>query len=221
MAETPVHFDNLTNLVKTLQRWFAADPQTYVAGNMFVYYVRGDHNKALAPDVYVVHGVPRDKDRRTYKVWEEDDHMPDLVIELTSRSTQEEDIEEKFFLYQDELRVRELFLFDPLEQYLEPRFQGHRLRDGRYVPIEPVDGRLPSEVTGLHFEAHGRELRLYDPRSGRWLPWADEGWAEAEAERRKLSAALANADEERQRQELEIERLRRELESLRRSQPPN
>lgn len=79
-AETPVHFDNLTNLVKTFQRWFAADPQTYVAGNMFVYYVKGDHNKSLAPEVYVVHGVPRDKDRRTYKVWEEDGHMPDLVI---------------------------------------------------------------------------------------------------------------------------------------------
>ncbi|HUY34075.1 MAG TPA: Uma2 family endonuclease [Pirellulales bacterium] len=235
MAETPVHFDNLTNLVKTLQRWFSGDSMTYVAGNMFVYYARGDVNKSVAPDVYVVRGVPRDKDRGTYNVWEEDGHAPDLVIELTSRWTSDVDTGDKFYRYQDELRVRELFLFDPLDQYLKPRFRGYRLWDEQYVPIEPVANRLPSEVTSLHFEAHGRELRLYDPKARCWLPWADEGWdaaesarmaAEsarmaAEAERNRLAAALANVDEERRKQELEIDRLHRELESWRRSPPPS
>ncbi|HUY34340.1 MAG TPA: hypothetical protein VMV69_16460 [Pirellulales bacterium] len=103
------------------------------------------------------------------------------------------------------------------------------------MPIESVTNRLPSEVTGLHFEAHGRELRLYDPKAGRWLPWADEGWdlAEAarmaaesarmaaEAERNGLAAALANVDQERRKLKSEIERLQRELESLRPGLPPS
>jgi hypothetical protein len=28
-------------------------------------------------------------------------------------------------------------LFDPFEEYLEPSFQGYRLRQGKYVPIRP------------------------------------------------------------------------------------
>ena len=54
-------------------------------------------------------------------------------------------------------------MFDPTEDYLTPPLQGFRLVDGEYLPIEPVDGRLPSEVLGLHLEQDGRELRLYDP----------------------------------------------------------
>ncbi len=227
MAETPVHFDNLTNLVKTLKRWFSGDPMTYVAGDMFVYYARGEVSKSVVPDVFVVRGVSRDKDRRSYKVWEVDGHAPDLVIELTSRSTSDVDTGDKFYRYQDQLRVRELFLFDPLDQYLKPRFQGYRLRDRQYVPIEAVANRLPSEVTSLHFEAHDRELRLYDPKARGWLPWADEGWnaaesarvaaesarTTAEAERNRLAAALAKVDEERRTQTLESARLHREWES--------
>lgn len=39
----------------------------YVAGNLFVYYEEGDPTQVVAPDVFVVKGVPRQK-RRTYKV---------------------------------------------------------------------------------------------------------------------------------------------------------
>ena len=47
------------------------------------------------------------------------------------------------------LGVKEYFLFDPFEDYLDPPIQGYRLRKGAYVPIKPVNGRLPSQVTGL------------------------------------------------------------------------
>jgi len=61
------------------------------------------------------------------------------------------------------LGVREYFLFDPTEDYLEPPLQGHRLVGGQLVPIEPVSGRLPSEILHLHLERDQSELRLYDP----------------------------------------------------------
>jgi Uma2 family endonuclease len=202
MGETPLHRDNLAYLVQMLSAWFADDPQVYVSGNMFVHYVRGERNRHLSPDVFVVRGVPKSTtpERRSYRVWEEG-KAPDLVIELTSESTREEDMDDKMHLYQDTLRVREYFLFDPYAEYLEPPFQGHRLFRKRYRPIEPVKGRLPSEVLGLHLEPHDGFLRLYDQATRRWLllpPEEHQALLEAEAE---------------------VERLKQELEKLRR-QPP-
>src|SRR5487761_477359 len=163
VAETPIHRDNLLYSVYRLQKWFADNPLVYVSGNMFLYYERGNARKSVAPDVFVVLGVPRDKPRRVYRVWEENGHAPDMVIEVTSQSTQYEDMEDEFELYRDTLRVREYFLFDPEADYLTPPLWGCRLCEGDYVPIAPVDGRLPSEVTGLHLEKRDLDLRFYDP----------------------------------------------------------
>lgn len=229
VGETPLHRDNLLVSVKVLERHFARDPMVYVSGNMFVYYQRGDRRKHVSPDVFAVFGVPRDKDRDAYFVWEEEGHMPDVVIELTSASTKDEDVDDKMYLYKTELRVREYFLFDPRAEYLDPSMQGYRLLAGEYVPIETVDGRLPSEVLGLHLERGGEDLRFYDPATDEWLPTPDEREEalqaardherhereRAEAERERLAAEL-------RRSEAELKRLRQELESWRQgsSDPP-
>jgi hypothetical protein len=207
MAETDRHRKNMVALMLTLDHHFAADPLFYVSGNLFVYYARGDRLKHLSPDVFVVRGVPRG-DRDYYLVWEEG-KGPELVIELTSRSTREEDLDDKFALYRDMLKVREYFLFDPRDEYLKPPLQGFQLRRGRYVPIPKVKGRLPSEVVDLHLEKRGWELRLFDPSTRKILlaPWEREDLLEKE--RRKSELA-------RRRAEAEIERLRKELESMRR-----
>ena len=57
----------------------------------------------------------------------------------------------------------EYFLFDPLGEYLRLPLQGYRLRRGRYEPITPVKGRLPSKVARPHSKGHGRDLRLARP----------------------------------------------------------
>jgi len=160
MAETPLHRQNLTDQIAMLSGWFADEPLVYVSGTMFVYYVRGNRNKHVAPDVFVVRGIPKDKPRKTYRIWEEGKSL-DAVMELTSQSTREEDEEDKFILYRDELKVPEYFLFDPYAEYLVPPLKGYRLIRRKYVPIEPVAARLPSEVLGLHLEANGPVLRLY------------------------------------------------------------
>src|ERR671938_136149 len=85
MTETPRHRKNMTNVIETLEAWFADDPQVYVSGNMFVYYVPGDRLRHVSPDVFVVRGVPKTPERRRYLTWEEH-KAPDLVIELTSAS---------------------------------------------------------------------------------------------------------------------------------------
>jgi len=235
MAETPIHRDNMIAMLDVLRTRFAPDPMVYISANMFLYYVPGRKRRHVSPDVFLVRGVPN-KDRDAYFVWEEG-KGPDVVFEYTSASTRDEDLDEKYHLYQDVLQVPEYFLFDPKQEYLTPSLQGFRLHSGRYVPIEPVEGRLPSEVLGLHLEREGAFLRLHDPATGQRLltSWeslsvteaalrrteAEKRQAEAEkrqaeAERLFLAEALHEAKAAQMAAEADRERLQRELEELRR-----
>jgi Uma2 family endonuclease len=205
MAETDWHRDLMTILVQTLKAWYAARRRVYVSGNLLLYYEEGNRRRHVSPDVFVVKNIPK-HDRPNYLLWEEG-KGPDVAIELTSSSTKREDTEGKYHLYQDKLRIKEYFLFDPLGDYLTPPMQGHRLRRGRYQPIPFVAGRLPSQVLRLHLERHGRELRLHDPVAGQWLPTPLERAIQAEAAQQRIEA--------------ENEQLRREVAELRRRVPKN
>ena len=189
MAETPIHRDVMTDLIAVLQDWFAADPSVYVSGNLFVRFVEGDPRRTVSPDVMIVRGVDESVERGTDKTWLEGRSL-DTVIEVSSPKTRREDVRHKFGLYQDVLRVPESYPFDPPGEYLVPPLQGHRSVDGANQPIEPVAGRLPSEAPGLHLEAAGRELRLFDPVAGRRPLTRLETVAEPRAEIRRQIEAL-------------------------------
>lgn len=207
MAETDWHRDLMNTLIQTLAAYYSAKPLVYVSGNLLVFYKPGNRRKHVSPDVFVVKGVAKHQ-RPNYLIWEEG-KGPEVVIELTSQSTRDEDVEDKYELYQDTLRVSEYFLFDPLGEYLQPQLQGHRLRRGRYEPISPLKGRLPSKVLGLNLEGHGRDLRLYDPRTKQLLLTPDE--ARQAAEDRAMQEAIA-----RREAEAEVQRLQRKLAELHR-----
>ena len=199
MAETPLHRMNMTDVIAMLEERFAAEDDVYVSGNMLMYYVPGNRHRHLSPDVFFVRGVPKNKPRKYYLVWEE--RPPQCVIELTSQSTQDEDLIDKRQIYEETIRVEEYFLFDPYGEYLKPVLQGFRLIEGAYVTIEPVDGRLPSETLGLHLEANGCWLRLYDPQQDQWLPTPKEARDEAEAAQREAETARREAEAARSKAE--------------------
>ena len=247
VGETPRHVKNFRFVLDPIERRYADDPNVFVAGNMFLHYVQGDGNQHVSPDIFVVFGVPKVTvpERRSYRTWEENGKTPDAIIELTSRSTREEDTVTKMALYQDVLKVKEYFLFDPYGEYLRPPLQGYRRSRGRLRPIRPVRGRLPSKVLGLHLVGEDELLRFFDPATGQFLPILpeieaarlqaeDERAAEAEARRhaetarRRAETAQRRAEAEREaesearrRAESENERLRRELDALRNQLPPS
>jgi Uma2 family endonuclease len=172
MAETDDHRDLMLTLIETLKMDRAADPHFYVSGNLLVFYEKGNRRRHVSPDVFVVRGVSK-HNRDHYLIWKEG-KGPELAIELTSKSTRQEDVEDKFQLYQNVLKITEYFLFDPHRDYLKPALQGYRLSKGRYIRIEPEADRLPSEVLGLHLEQADKELRLYNPETSHWLPTPQE-----------------------------------------------
>jgi Uma2 family endonuclease len=214
MAETDWHRKLMHDLIETLDERFAADSDVYVSGNLLVFYVPGDRLRHLSPDVFVVRGVPK-RERPNFLTWEEG-KGPDVVIELTSTSTRDEDVDDKFQLYQDTLRVPEYFLFDPLGDYLDPPLRGYRLTRGRYRAIRRIDGRLPSKVLGLYLEQRGRVLRLYDPSKERVLPTPREQVRREQTRATRAEERAGRAEERLTQTVAENERLRRELEELRR-----
>ena len=187
-AETPVHRQLMCELIDILQAYYAADPNVYVSGNMMMYYVEGNADKCVSPDVFVTLGIPRLPEREIYQVWCEG-KGPDIVIELTSPSTARIDQRRKFDLYRDILKVKEYILFDPRDQTLAgTNLCGFRLIDDQYELIPKVADRLASEVLGLQLHASGQQLRLYDLRRAVYLPTPAEV---REALRHESAARLA------------------------------
>jgi Uma2 family endonuclease len=220
MAETELHRNIMIDLIQTLENYFAADPFVCVSGNMLMFYEEGNRRKHVSPDVFVVRGIAK-RLRENYLIWQEG-KAPDLVIEVTSKSTKHVDQVRKKNLYRDVLQVSEYFMFDPTADYLNPSLQGLRLVDGEYLPIEWVAGRLPSGVLGLHLEGDWQELRLYDPaRRSRLLKPFElrrESDQRAEAAEKQAEAAEKRAessDKARREAMAEVERLRQEIELLR------
>ena len=213
MGETDLHRNIMVAAIETLKLFYAGQ-RVYVSGNILLYYHRGNRRRYVSPDVLVAKGLEQ-RDRDHYLVWQEG-RPPHVVIEVTSESTRDEDLEDKFEIYRDKVRVAEYFLYDPRGEYLDPALQGFRLLDGAYVRIESVAGRLPSAELGLHLEDGQRQLRFFDPVRDGWLPTGEELRQTAEAERRQAEAERQHFEAAWRRAAAEAEQVRQELEALRR-----
>jgi Uma2 family endonuclease len=199
MAESDAARDYLIYGVEALSIYFQNQDDVYVSGNLFVYYKKGVPDAVVAPDVLVIKGVEK-KQRMSYKVWEENGKVPDFVMEVTSKTTQENDDEEKPQKYQ-KMGVSEYFQYDPTGDYLKQQLKGSRLVEGKYQALTPrllPDGVLSihSEVLGLDLRLLGKELRFYEPVSERRLlsPLeTEQARQQAEQARQQAEQTIRNA----------------------------
>ncbi|HCF30156.1 MAG TPA: hypothetical protein DEV81_23815 [Cyanobacteria bacterium UBA11049] len=198
MAEGDIQRKYMLYATDVLGIYFQSRLDVYVSGNLFIYYEQGNPESVVAPDVFVVFGVDN-KDRRSYKTWEEQDKTPDFVLEITSKTTRTKDQGAKKGIYAF-LGVREYFQYDPTGDYLNPQLQGLRLVDGNYFPMAIStlpDGTvsLLSEVLGLELQVKAGEMRFYDAvTKQKLLTHEEEAAARQEAE-----AARQEAEERAQR----------------------
>jgi len=215
VAETPVHFKEMVYVFEALDGRYEDDPDVFVGANMFLYYRKGDPRAVVAPDGFVVKGVPKlpgGVERRKYLLWQEG-QVPCFVLETTSESTKEQDKAKRKTYAQ--LGVAEYFQFDPFGEYLRPPLQGFRLVKGLYEPVRPnPDGSLLSHTLGVIFSQDGNRLRLTDAVTGvPFLRTQEVQKVRRQAEEKAAAAEKrAAAAEERSRAlEEELARLRRTL----------
>ena len=201
MAENDWQHRAILDAFGVLDHYFRDRPDVYVSGDLFIYYEQGNPKARVAPDVFVVFGVPK-HNRLIYKLWEEGP-VPAFVMEVASRGTWREDEGRKAKLY-EWLGVREYWQYDPTGDYLGLRLKGRRLVGDAYEPqpvVESLDGTvfLRSETLGLDFRVKGEEWHFFDPAAGRRLPnWFGLDAARRDAETRAETAeAQAKAAETR------------------------
>ncbi|MFO0967424.1 MAG: Uma2 family endonuclease [Gemmataceae bacterium] len=217
MAETDLHRDEMFDSIRTLEDRYADRDDVYVSGNLLIYYERGNKRKHVAPDTFVVFGVPKRK-RLYYLAWEEG-KFPDVLIEITSKTTKREDLQTKKEIYRTIFKAKEYFLFDPTGDYLKDRLRGFRRVRGQWKPIAVVNGTLFCKTLGLELHVDGIRLRFFDPEAGKYLLNPLERAEKAEEAVRSERARADSAQTAQRRLAEENERLRREIEALRRPRP--
>jgi hypothetical protein len=214
MAETETHRKQMNYTISNLDDLTVNHPRVYVGGNMLMYYNPKSGWDHVSADVFVTFDVPRGV-RDKWETWNENGRFADVVLEITSESTYQEDLGKKRLLYA-QLGVQELYLYDP-QQRVQPFFRGFRLIGGNLVELPPpVNGDYFSPLLGTELRVIGQWLLVIDPATGEPFPlpeevkearrlaeqeWQREAVArQAAEEREQREAAARQAAEERERQ---------------------
>jgi Uma2 family endonuclease len=147
--ETIWHRKCMNLLIEQIEYHFRDRDDFYVGGNTFIYFSpeQARNRDFRGSDFFYVSATTRQPTRECWVVWNENLRRPDVVIELSSPSTRDEDHGSKFRIYRDTLEVKNYFIYDPDTRLLE----GWRLEKRRYVPIRPDEnGRLYSDELDLY-----------------------------------------------------------------------
>jgi len=193
LAET---YDHLYAILTTLEvlKQYLQERRATVLANQNLFYAQGYPKLRVAPDVMVIYDVePGGRD--SYKLWEER-QVPQVVFEMTSQKTQEEDRTSKKDLY-ERLEVKEYWLFDPKGEWIEEKLRGYRLRGDRYELI--ADKR--SEPLQLRLEVEDKLIGFYREDTGEKLLIPSELAAALHQEITARTQAEQRAESERQRAE--------------------
>ncbi|MBO3457528.1 Uma2 family endonuclease [Aetokthonos hydrillicola Thurmond2011] len=196
--ESERHKAQMDLLIDGLSPWLAERADGFVGGNMFVYFslAQVKNQDFRGPDFFAVLEVPKGE-RRSWVVWEEG-KAPDVVIELLSNSTAQQDKNEKKLIYQNQLRVSEYFWFDPFKP---DDWAGFFLKQGIYQPLNfNEQNQLVSQSLNLALQLWQGTYKGIDAT---WLRWA------------RIKGELLLTYEEQERSRAEQERLRAEQERSR------
>jgi Uma2 family endonuclease len=213
LGETDLHIHWIIRLRDILKYRYRGQ-RVYVGADLMLYYKEGEPYRFVAPDVFVVLDCDPSF-RRTFKTWAEQ-RVPDVVFEITSKYSKDEDQSIKPDKYAT-IGVREYFLYDPEAEYLRPPLTGYRRSENGFARIEPNDrGLLECQCLGITLELDGRDLVLRDAATGgELMAHLEAAEAQREAERVAREAAEAQRDAANARNaalEEELRKLREQLE---------
>lgn len=202
--ESNWHRAQINLLIDNLTWWWRERHDYFTGGNMFIYYsMRQVRNRDYkGPDFFVVTNVDGSYPRQKWVVWEEDGRYPDVIVELMSPSTRDEDLGSKKQLYEQTFKTRNYFCYDPETQQLS----GWRLVDTTYAPIEPdSEGRLWSDQLGASL---GLWEGFYQQTPAVWIRFFAEDETLIATEAEALNQRVAATEAELARLQAELAQLR-------------
>ena len=193
MADNTKQFRWIATIQGGLDALFRADPQVFVAGDLFWYPVERHPEIRMAPDVLVAFGRPKG-DRGSYLQWEEDGVAPQVVFAFLSPGNTIAVMTRKFRFYERH-GVEEYYLYDPDTGELS----GWQRQDNTLEDIGQMEGWVSPRL-GIRFALEHGTLQLYRPDGERFATYV-ELMELREQERHR-------AEQERQRAERLAARLR-------------
>ena len=216
MAATGFHGEQIRIFSDQVSRYFQINPHIYIGVDSFIYYREGDVTKFVAPDVYIVFGVAKYPQRRSFYTWSEG-AVPTTIFEFLSDSTAYQDRHGKFQVYLGDMGAQEYFIHQP-EMEKPAEFRGwRRSPSGDIVEIAPdAQGGLFSEALNLYFrwenqlETHVRLLRPYLPDGTPITTSTEEHHLRMEEHHLRMEEHHLRMEEERLRMEEQHRRMEAE-----------
>ncbi|MEM9694472.1 MAG: Uma2 family endonuclease [Myxococcota bacterium] len=190
----------------------------HVGSDQFFYWRQFAPTDCLAPDLYVLPGVPQDIAIASWKVWERGGVVPSFALEVVTGDWKK-DYTHNLSKY-EQLGVEELLVVDPFVEDGPARTRWQRFRrmsDGVLVQEEMTDeASIYSPQLEVWFRMMGqgaaRRVRLATGRQGDTLfPDPEEARAQAEAAQQRAEAAQQRAEAAQQQAEARCRELERQL----------
>ncbi|MBP0030531.1 Uma2 family endonuclease [Roseofilum sp. Guam] len=215
MADNTVQFRLITTIVGGLSALFQERDDVFVVGDLLWYprkagtltVVEQSLPFSQAPDIMVVFGV-ENKDRGSYKQWEEGNIVPQVAMEIVSPSNSKGEMEDKFRFY-DYYGVEEYYVYNPQRNQL----QGGLRRGGFLTEIPQMEG-WTSPLLGVSFSTLSPELQVFAP-TGEVFGTYEEVVVERDLQRQETERQRQETERQRERAdgaELERDRQRQETE---------
>lgn len=207
MSDNTKQFRWIVIIKENLEILFAGNNNIFVAGDLLWYPVEGNNKIRQAPDAMVVFGRPKG-DRGSYKQWEEENIIPQVVFEILSPGNRPRKMMEKLLFYQ-RYGVQEYYIYDPDNIELTGF-----LRAGDWLePIEEMNSWVSPQL-GIRFQLSEDNLEIYYPDGRRFLTPVEmdqlrqQESQRAEQERLRADNAIERLEQEQQRYQALLERLR-------------
>ena len=181
VAETYTHLYAILVTLEVLKQYLSGRQATVLA-NQFMYYSQGFPKMRVTPDVMVIFEV-KPGGRDNYKIWEEK-QVPQVIFEMTSSGTKNQDLEFKKKLY-EQLEVAEYWLFDPRGEWIKEKLRGYRLQEEEYQLITDSC----SGILQLRLEVEGELIGFYRQDTGEKLLIPEELAEILKQERREKELA--------------------------------
>jgi Uma2 family endonuclease len=162
MSDNTKQFRWIVLLKENLECLFAAELQVFVAGDLLWYPVEGNPEIRIAPDAMVVVGRPKG-DRGSYRQWQEDNVVPQVVFEVLSPGNTLREMTKKLHFY-DRYGVEEYYIYDPDRN----DFNALQRVDGSLTVIDDIADWVSPRL-GIRFNLTVDTLEVYYPDGRRFL----------------------------------------------------